>query len=95
MLTSSARKRLLYLSYNTLPGWHLKRIVRDMFTYYLQDNVQSPQVLEQVVEYFQHVTHHAKGIHRHLLEIASQTITKRMQTIFAMNTLKKKIMPFM
>ena len=66
---------LLYLSYNTLPGWHFKKVVRDLFRFRVGEKTQTHESLLDVAAFFKRIEAQAKGIYKHLLDIEKQFIT--------------------
>ncbi|MCK5718457.1 MAG: methyltransferase regulatory domain-containing protein [Thiomargarita sp.] len=62
-----------YISYNTLPGWHLDNIMRDMMMYHCQQNLETPLRLrimkaKGILRFIAHLRQSGKGSYDILLQ---------------------------
>lgn len=63
---------LLYLSFNTLPGWHFKNSVRDLLRFHSAQKNDADESFSDILNFFTRVESHAHGIYKHLLGIEKQ-----------------------
>jgi len=57
---------LLYLSYNTLPYWHLKQPVRDLLCFHAKNQTDNLEKLQESIDFAHDVAEHAPGIYGQL-----------------------------
>jgi SAM-dependent methyltransferase len=58
---------LIYLSYNTLPYWHLKRPIRDAITFHAQHQPESAELIHESIGFARDVAEYAQGVYGDLL----------------------------